>query len=300
MPWASQLDNYYNSFGNGYVPYFVVIGADYEYLSGGNNVSTAINAANNAMLNMENITVAEPISNVFINANSSTTINIANTFQHSQGAAMTYTISDNTNPDCCLAYITGNVVHLDAQTTAGITNITVTATAGGITGEDTFMVTVSDILPVPVNPTGEVVYPEVQLSWEEAQASLPVTGWNIYRDGEQIASVPGSHLYYNDQPADGSYIYTITAQYPQVESDFSFPVEIAIYNIIGDVDGSLAIDSYDASMVLHYVSGVEPASLAFPWAAWRLQRADVDGNELIEAYDCSLILQFIVRMIDEF
>lgn len=300
MPWATALDGHYNSFGNGYVPYFAVIGADYEFISGGNNVSTAMNAANNAMANMINISVAQPISNVIIDANSSTVIDISNTFQHSQSAAMTYSITDNSNPDCCEAYVSGNLVYLNAQVNAGISNITVTASAGNISGDDTFMVTVSDIFPVPVNPVGELLYPEVHLSWEEPQAVLPIQGWNIYRNGTQIGSASSSQLFYIDTPPEGSYTYQITTQYLQVESGFSNQVEFEIYNTIGDVDASLVIDSYDASMVLHYVAGIEPAALPFPWAEWRLLRADVDGNNLIEAYDCSLMLQFIVGMIDEF
>ena len=299
MPWSTQLDNHYNSFGNGYVPYFAVIGADYVYLHGSNNVSSAMNAAENAMLNMVNISAINPISNVFIDANTSTTIDISDTFQHSQGAAMTYSITDNTNPDCCEASISGSTVYLDAQVTGGITNITVTAQSGNLSCNNTFMVTVNDLYPVPVNPVGVVVYPEVQLSWEDVQAVAPVTGWNIYRDDILISSVPDDQLFYNDQPGDGSYIYIIKTQYLFFESGSSDPVDITIYNTPGDVDESGTIDCFDASLVLHFVSDTQHPDYPYPWADWRIERADVDGNGIVEAYDCSLILQYIVGIIDE-
>ncbi|MCF7912261.1 MAG: dockerin type I repeat-containing protein [Candidatus Cloacimonetes bacterium] len=299
MPWSAQLDNYYNNFGNGYVPYFSVIGADYEYLSGGNNVSTAISAANNAMLGMVNISVVNPISNVILEANSSTTIDISDTFMHSQGVAMTYSITANTNPDCCSASISGTTIYLDALVAGGFSNITVTACAGNLSADDTFLVTVLDIYPAPLNPEGIVIYPEVSLSWEEPQALALITGWNIYRNNELIASLSDTQLSYNDLPEDGSYIYTIRTQYLLVESSPSIPIDIEIWNTIGDVDASQEIDSYDASMILHYVAGIEPGGLPFPWVEWRIERADIDGNGLIEAYDCALLLQYIVGIIDE-
>lgn len=49
MPWATQLDGYYSQFGNGYVPFFAVIGVDYTFVHGGNSVSGAMNAAEDAM-----------------------------------------------------------------------------------------------------------------------------------------------------------------------------------------------------------------------------------------------------------
>lgn len=299
MPWSNQLDNYYNSFGNGYVPYFAVIGADYEYLHGSNNVSSAMNSAGNAMLNMADISVLDPISNVFIDANSSTTIDISNTFQHSQGAAMTYSITDNTNPDCCEAYISGTTVYLDAQVTGGITNITVTAQSGNLSCDDTFIVTVNDIYPVPVNPVGIVLYPEVQLSWQEPEAVLPITGWSIYRDDAFISNVPAGQLFYNDQPGDGTYIYTIRTEFLVLISGPSDPVEITIFNTPGDIDESGVIDCFDASLVLHYVSGIQHPDYPYPWADWLIDRADVDGNGTVEAYDSSLILQYIVGLIGE-
>ena len=300
MPWSSQLDSYYYSFGNGYVPFFAVIGADYQYLHGSNNVSSAMNAAANAMLNMVNISVVNPISNVILDANSSTTINISDTFQHSQGAPMTYSITANTNPACCQVSLAGTTIYLDAMVVGGFSNITVTATAGNLSADDTFIVTVLDIYPAPLNPTGNIVYPEVALSWEEPQALALITGWNIYRDNELIASLPDTQLSYNDLPEEGSYVYTVRTQYLLIESGPSLPVFINIWNTIGDVDASLEIDSFDASLAMHYVAGVEHVLFPLPWEEWRLQRADVDGNGIIEAYDCALILQYVVGIINEF
>ncbi|MCF7920308.1 MAG: dockerin type I repeat-containing protein [Candidatus Cloacimonetes bacterium] len=299
MPWTTQLDNYYNSFGNGYVPYFAVIGADYIYLHGSNNVSGAINATENAMTNMANISVVQPIGNLLMDANSTDTVDISSTFLHSQGTAMTYEITDNTNPDCCSATLAGMLITLNSQVIPGITQITVTASAGSLSAEETFSVTVLDTYPAPQNPTGEIDFPEVHLSWQEPDTILPITGWNVYRDNVLLAQLPDEELSYIDVPPAGDFVYTFTTQYILVESGPSIPVNISIYSTTGDIDTSMQIDCYDASLILHYVAGIAPPQYPFPWEEWRLELADVDGNNEIEAYDASLLLQYIVELIDE-
>lgn len=209
MPWAAQLDGYYSYFGNGYVPYFAVIGADYEYLHGGNNVSGAMNAAENAM---------------------------------------------------------GNIISY----------------------------------PPPENFTGIIEYPDVNFSWEEPETNHIITGYNIYRDGVQIADVLPSQTTWTDVPPQGDYIYTVRTQYVLNESDDSEAVNINYYNIIGDVNANLVIEAYDASLILHYIIGIEPAALPFPWEEWRIERADTDDNGSVEAYDAALVLQYVVELISQF
>jgi Peptidase family C25/Peptidase family C25, C terminal ig-like domain/Secretion system C-terminal sorting domain/Propeptide_C25/Dockerin type I domain len=72
--------------------------------------------------------------------------------------------------------------------------------------------------------------------------------------------------------------------------------------IYGDVDGSLAIDAFDASCVLQYIVGLDPLPELdpLPWEAERMEAADVDNNNSLEAYDGSLILQYVVGIITEF
>lgn len=297
MPWSSQLGGQYNNFGNGYVPYFAVIGADYEFVHGGNSVTNAMSAAEAAIANMVYIDVVNPISNVSLDALESTTIDISNTFQHSNGAAMTYSITGNTNPDCVNASIDGTTVTIDATVIGGISQITVTATAGDVAEDDEFLVTVNDLFPVPVNPAGEIQYPEVFLSWEEPNTMQLIQGYNVYRDGDLLVELPETQLTYIDLPESGDYEYTIRTQYLVHESGDSAPVEISIYNVMGDIDCSGTIDSFDASLVMHYVAAVNHPAVPFPWADWRIERADIDGNGIVEAYDAALILQYVVGII---
>jgi len=142
MLWSAQLSNYYNNFGNGYTPYFSVIGADYIYTYGSNNVSGAINAAGNAMQDMFNISVVEPIENVIMNAASTTSIDISNTFEHSQGVVMNYTITYNSNPAVCQASLTGTDIIINADLFDGTSQITVMASEGDLNADTSFFVTV--------------------------------------------------------------------------------------------------------------------------------------------------------------
>jgi hypothetical protein len=212
---------------------------------------------------------------------------------------MTYSITGNTNPDCCEATLTGSSIFLDASVVAGITNITVTATDGNITGSDEFLVTVNDIYPVPVNPTGVTVYPQVIISWQEPDATLPISGYNVFRDDDLVANLGDEQFSFLDEPGEGDFVYTIKTQYIFLQSGPSDPVYISLVNTPGDVDGSDVIDCFDASLVLFYAAGISHPIFPLPWDSWRIERADIDGNGTVEAYDCSLILQYIVQIIDE-
>ncbi len=68
----------------------------------------------------------------------------------------------------------------------------------------------------------------------------------------------------------------------------------------GDVDDNDEIDSYDASVILMYVVGLDPLPEdPVPWEEWRLLRADVNLNNFIGALDAAYILQYVVGIIDE-
>jgi len=70
--------------------------------------------------------------------------------------------------------------------------------------------------------------------------------------------------------------------------------------IYGDLDDNGYVESYDSSILLQYVVGLDPAGAPLPWETWRELRADVDGNGDVESYDAALILQYVVGMIAEF
>jgi Viral BACON domain/CARDB len=63
----------------------------------------------------------------------------------------------------------------------------------------------------------------------------------------------------------------------------------------GDVDNTLIVDAYDASLVLQFVVGLPTGIDPFPIIV-----ADVDGSTDISAYDAGLIMQYVVGIIDIF
>ncbi|MCF7913333.1 MAG: hypothetical protein K9M99_12450 [Candidatus Cloacimonetes bacterium] len=69
----------------------------------------------------------------------------------------------------------------------------------------------------------------------------------------------------------------------------------------GDVDDNGSIDAFDASVLMRYIVGWDPAPYApLPWEAWRLVIADATLDGELDSYDCSLILQYVVGIINEF
>jgi len=67
----------------------------------------------------------------------------------------------------------------------------------------------------------------------------------------------------------------------------------------GDINDDNVTDSYDASLLLMYVVGIDPLEDdPIPWEDWRLERADVDLDGETVALDAAFILQNTVGMIE--
>jgi len=79
-----------------------------------------------------------------------------------------------------------------------------------------------------------------------------------------------------------------------------FPTWYDEHNM-GDVDDNGSIDAFDASVLMRYIVGWDPAPYApLPWEDWRLSIADVNFDGELDSYDCALILQYVVGLINEF
>ena len=72
--------------------------------------------------------------------------------------------------------------------------------------------------------------------------------------------------------------------------------------LLGDADGDVDVDSYDAASVLNYSIGTNILSIIDPgeWDSSRVARADVDGDGSLLALDASYIQQYVVGLIEEF
>ena len=67
----------------------------------------------------------------------------------------------------------------------------------------------------------------------------------------------------------------------------------------GDINNDNVTDSYDASLLLMYVVGIDPLEDdPIPWEYWRMERADVDLNSELDALDAALVLQNAVGLIE--
>jgi len=100
-----------------------------------------------------------------------------------------------------------------------------------------------------------------------------------------------------------SGIYTANLLINGSNNSLAIPVTLYVgMGIIqyGDIDDNGQVESFDSSLILQYIVGLDPQIIPLPWDEWRISRADVDGNGTVEAYDAGLILQYVVGLIDEF
>ena len=135
---------------------------------------------------MENLHIMElqgpfmlnPIEDVFVGANAApVTIDLKNHFNAS-GATLTYQITENTDAELVTTAISGNFLSLSfTPERRGVTEITIAATANGISVEDTFRVAVGS-----------------ELGTEEHLLFRPKVYPNPASDLINIEAAPGSHF----------------------------------------------------------------------------------------------------------
>ena len=214
MPFATNVYGYYNDFGNGYVPFFGVIGA-YNILMYGDNYQTgAVAAVPDAIASFSGINVVSPIADIELVYNETTTIDVSDVFQHAEGVDFTVIVDNVANPSVCDVTIDGDILTVVAGNTMNSTEVTLRAIANdGENGTDTFIVDVSD-------PSLEIIFSEdfsggdIPDGWEMTTNSAQ--GWWITTDGSSyywtVPAGDGMYACSNDDMAndDGSVDYLIT------------------------------------------------------------------------------------------
>ncbi|MDP8211442.1 MAG: dockerin type I domain-containing protein, partial [Candidatus Stygibacter australis] len=71
-------------------------------------------------------------------------------------------------------------------------------------------------------------------------------------------------------------------------------------HLMGDVDDNDSIDAFDASVLMRYIVGWDPAPYApLPWEDWRLRISDINYDGEWDSYDCAIIMQYVVGLINE-
>ena len=158
MPFATQINGYYSDFGNGYVPFFGVIGQGRVVKYGDNGYTGAIDASEAAIAEFGHMTVLHPVANQAIFLNETVSLDVSDVFFQPEGLPVTVTVIENTNPDIVTTNMDGNTLILTAGSNVGNTQITIQGDDGAETITNSFSVTVVDpseryILILDLDPT---------------------------------------------------------------------------------------------------------------------------------------------------
>ncbi|HPR56948.1 MAG TPA: C25 family cysteine peptidase [Bacteroidales bacterium] len=93
-------------------------------------------------------------------------------------------------------------------------------------------------LEPPQNIAATVSGNDVTITWEvPANSSEDVLGYNVYRDGQKIADLITSLSYTDYNLSSGSYWYSVSAVYPEGESDVALPAQVTIGSLDGKLQG---------------------------------------------------------------
>ncbi|OQX70681.1 MAG: hypothetical protein B6D62_03870 [Candidatus Cloacimonas sp. 4484_275] len=164
MPFANQIDGFYWDFGNGYVPFFAVIGAYNILMYGDNGYQQAVDTVPNAIDSFNYMGVTNPIPDQILYFGDQVDINISNLFGSPNPGPIIVTISANTNPEIVTATLEDSILTLIANEVAGISNIALTGNDGVMDCVYQFDVHVVDptaryvlILDLDTTPTGETL-----------------------------------------------------------------------------------------------------------------------------------------------
>ncbi len=122
-----------------------------------------------------------------------------------------------------------------------------------------------------------------------------VTGYNVYRNGQLIASLPATTTTYTDalspdaqQPSP--LLYTVTAVYEQGESSPSNVYDASAKGLKGDVNGDNTVDVADIAAVIDIMSS--GATIPDTSAAGR---ADVNGDGAVDVADIATIIDIMAQ-----
>jgi len=125
--------------------------------------------------------------------------------------------------------------------------------------EKTVVIFIPQLCEMPVNLSGKAEDKDAVISWNLPEnVDGVLLGYNIYRDGTQIAETDTLVVGYRDENLDnGTYIYQISAKYehcPESELTDSVSVTILTEGINGFLSNSINIYPNPASNELHVTS----------------------------------------------
>lgn len=211
MPFSIEIDDYYWDFGNGYVPFFAVIGAYNIYMYGDNDYQPALNMVPEAIESFNHMGVVAPIADQEINFWGFTYIDITDMFASPSGNPITVSITGNSNPDIASVELEDNIITVIAGSELGSTEITVTGDDGSDeTVDDVFVVTAlnPNLLSYEYNLEDSPVqglYPNNPNPYSNSYTDLGWTSITV-AETDQIANVHFSVMWESvDYATEGSF-----------------------------------------------------------------------------------------------
>ncbi|MCF7920632.1 MAG: choice-of-anchor J domain-containing protein [Candidatus Cloacimonetes bacterium] len=210
LNYAPEIDGYYWDFGNGYVPFFAVIGAYNVLMYGDNSQSASTAMIPQAIDSFNDMGVVAPIANQILFFGDVETYDVSEIFVSPNGD-VTVTIDDNTNPAVAEATLDGDILTITAQNSMGQTMITLMGDDGVMTATNDFYVTVLD--PNPNTETLEFAledtptqanYPNNPNPYDDTWIDFGWTSVTVEEDAAIISMSITGDLFSDNYPTEGS------------------------------------------------------------------------------------------------
>jgi hypothetical protein len=208
--YSASIGGYYWDFGNGYVPFFAVVGAYNQLFYGENSLAGATATVPAAIESFNNIGVTGPIPNQVMFFGDILTFDTSEIFTSPNGD-VTVTIDDNSNPNIASAVIEDDILTITALNTMGQTMITLLGDDGVMTGTDEFYVTVLNPNPntetlefaIEDSPTQQN-YPNNPNPYENTWTDFGWTSITIEEEAAIISMSITGNLFSDNYPSEGS------------------------------------------------------------------------------------------------
>lgn len=129
MPVWEGIDEHYGDFGNGYVPFFAVIGKNRNLIYGDNSVDGAMNNYANGQATFNGVFSANNVQGLNFFANETKVIDLSTVFEHSTGGDFSISYIKCSNPTAFTGNVEGTNLTLTSGDVEGLFVVTVKAEA---------------------------------------------------------------------------------------------------------------------------------------------------------------------------
>ncbi|MBU4486328.1 MAG: T9SS type A sorting domain-containing protein [Candidatus Delongbacteria bacterium] len=190
-------------FGNGYVPYNVIIGPGYQVYSTGSgfNETASRNTIDDAIANFQ-FYPKNIITDQRFATNSEFILDLSGVFHNETGQQIVYTVYNNSDPLILDTAISGSELTTVTSNIMGNTDLTIKGAAG--TNEAFFKFSIETYNP---NLT-EAVFQNFDSSWPPAEWTLKTTGAGWIQSSYSSVSGSFSACHADDSGAQNDWIYS--------------------------------------------------------------------------------------------